>query len=61
MSFEAIVDDGHPMITIDHLEPLALMSETNIHLDQPFYLFTKTWKYDGSVFGTEVAGGAQTE
>ena len=23
--------------------------ETNIHLEQPFYLLTKTWKYGGSV------------
>ena len=31
------------------------------NLEQYFYLFTKTSKYGGSVFGTEVAGGAQTE
>ena len=30
----------------------------NIHLEQ---LFTKTRTYDRSVFGIEVAGGAQTE
>ena len=29
--------------------------ETNKYLKQPLYLFTKTWKYGGSVFGTEVA------
>ena len=34
--------------------------ETNIHLEQPFYLLTKTWKHGGSVFGTEVARGDQT-
>ena len=32
---------------------------TNIHLEQPFYLLTKTWKLGGSVFGTKVAGGAK--
>ena len=32
-----------------------------IHLEQAFYLFRKTWKYGGIVFGTEVAGRAQTE
>ena len=26
-----------------------------------FYLLTKTLRYGGSVFGTEAAGGAQTE
>ena len=31
--------------------------ENNIHLEQPFYLLTKTWKYGGSVFGTDFAGG----
>ena len=31
--------------------------ETKIHLEQPFYLLTKTWKYGGSVFGTQVARG----
>ena len=25
------------------------------------HLLTKTWKYDGSVLGTEVAGEAQTD
>ena len=35
--------------------------ETNIYLAQPFYLVTKTWKYGGSVFDTQVAGRAQTE
>ena len=35
--------------------------ETNIHKEQPFYLLTNTSKYDGSVFGTGVARGAQTE
>ena len=30
--------------------------ETNIHLEEPFYLLTKTWKYGGCVFGPEVAG-----
>ena len=35
--------------------------ETNIHLEQPFYLLTKTWKYGGSVLGTEVAGRAQSK
>ena len=35
--------------------------KTNLHSGQPFYLLTKTWKYDGSVFATEVPGGAQTE
>ena len=34
--------------------------QTNIHLQQPFYLLTKTWKYGGRVFGKEVAGGAQS-
>ena len=33
-------------------------NETNIHLEQAFYLLTKTWKYGGCVFGTEKAGGA---
>ena len=28
----------------------------NIHLDQTFYLLEKTWKYGGSMFGTEVGG-----
>ena len=30
--------------------------ETNIHLEQPFYLLTKTWKYmnGGSVFGIDI-------
>ena len=38
-------------------------NQTNKHFEQQssFYLFTKTWKYSGSVFGTDVAGGAQTE
>ena len=30
--------------------------KTNIHLEEPFYLLTKTWKYGGCVFGSEVAG-----
>ena len=30
--------------------------ETNIHLEEPYYLLTKTWKYGGCVFGLEVAG-----
>ena len=30
--------------------------ETNIHLEEPFYLLTKTWKYGGCVFGPEAAG-----
>ena len=30
--------------------------ETNIHLEEPLYLLTKTWKYGGCVFGSEVAG-----
>ena len=29
---------------------------TNIHLEQPFYLLTNTWKYGGCVFGPEGAG-----
>ena len=33
----------------------------NIHLQQLFYLLTNTWKYGGSLFGTEAAGGSQTE
>ena len=28
--------------------------ETNIHSEQPLYLLTKTCKYGGRVFGTEV-------
>ena len=32
--------------------------ETKIHLEQRF--LTKTWPYVGSVFGTEVAQGAQS-
>ena len=32
-------------------------SETNIYLEQHFYLLIKTWKY-GNGFGTEAAGGA---
>ena len=32
--------------------------ETNVHLEQPFYLLTKTSKYGGSFFGIDVAGGA---
>ena len=35
--------------------------ETNIHLEQLFYSLTKTWKYDGSVFGREIVGGAEAE
>ena len=35
--------------------------ETYIHLEQPFELLHNTWKFGGSVLGTEVAGGAQTE
>ena len=35
--------------------------ESIIHLEQAFHSLTKTWKYGGSVFGTEVAGGAQIE
>ena len=35
-------------------------NESNIHLKQLVYLHPKTWKYGGSVFGIEVAGGAQT-
>ena len=31
--------------------------ETNIHLEQPFYLLTNTWEYSDGVFGTEVARG----
>ena len=31
-------------------------NETNTHLERPFYLYTLTWKYGGSVFGTAVAG-----
>ena len=31
--------------------------ESGIHFGYLFYLLTKTWKYGGSVFGTEVAGG----
>ena len=31
-------------------------NETNIHLEEPFYLLTKTWKYGGCVFGPAVAG-----
>ena len=34
--------------------------EINIYLEQSFSLLTKTWKYVGSEFYTEVAGGAQT-
>ena len=32
--------------------------ETNIHvhLEEPFYLFTKTWEYGGCVFGPDIAG-----
>ena len=30
--------------------------ETNIRLEEPFYLLTKTWKYGRCVFGPEVAG-----
>ena len=29
--------------------------KTNIHLEQPFYLLTETWKYGGCVFCPEVA------
>ena len=29
--------------------------ETNLHLEEPYYLLTKTWAYGGSVFGTEIA------
>ena len=36
-------------------------TDTYIRSEQPFYLLTKTWKYDISVFGTAVTGGAQTE
>ena len=35
-------------------------NETNTQLEQPFYLLTKTWKYCGSVFGTEVAECVQS-
>ena len=35
-------------------------NEINIYLEQSFSLLTKTWKYGGSEFYTEVAGGAQT-
>ena len=32
---------------------------TNIHLEQPYYLHPKSWKYGGSVFGTGFAGGTK--
>ena len=35
--------------------------ETYKYIKQYFYLLTKTWKYGGSVFGTEIAGGAQAD
>ena len=30
--------------------------ETNMHLEELFYLLTKTWQYGGCVCGQEVAG-----
>ena len=35
--------------------------ETNIHLKQPLYFLTETWKYGGCVLGPEGAGLARTE
>ena len=29
--------------------------KTNIHLERPYHLLTKTWKYGESMLGTEVA------
>ena len=33
----------------------------HIHLERPFHLRTKTWKFGGSVFDTEVARKDKTE
>ena len=41
-----------------HVIFLLVKIETYIHFVQLFYLLIKTWKYDGGVFGTEVAAGA---
>ena len=35
-------------------------NEFNIYLELSLSLLTKTWKYGGSEFDTEVAGGTQT-
>ena len=34
---------------------LVVTNENNLHLQQPIYLPTKTWKHGGRVYGTEVA------
>ena len=40
---------------------LVVKIEADILLEQRIHLLTKSWKYGGCMFGTEVAGGAQTE
>ena len=39
MSFEAIVDDGHPRITIAHHEPMAQVSLKYIYSISYLYIF----------------------
>ena len=36
-------------------------NESNKHLEQPLYFLTKILKSRGSMFGTDISGGAQTE
>ena len=35
--------------------------KTNIHLEKPYHLLTNTWKHGGSMLGTEVASGPQSQ
>ena len=46
--------------TYRYLGPSNILGPSK-YLEQHFYLLTKNWKYGGSMFGTEVVGGAQTE
>ena len=46
---------------IMYITLLVEENETYKHIEQQFYLLTKTWKYGGSVFGTEVSVETQAE